>query len=94
MDKLNPKLEFLGVVETLTPRANEGQDARAEGRRVIEEGLKASAPGIKILESDVPRRSALAGAKDGKGGIAYLDGGEARTIFDKLGNEIKGKVGL
>lgn len=89
MDQLNPKLEFLGVVETLTPRANEGQDARAEGRRVIAEGLKASFPGINILRSDVPRRTVLA-----EGGVAYLDGSEPRTIFDKLGNEIKGKVGL
>jgi cellulose biosynthesis protein BcsQ len=89
MDHLNPKLEFLGVVETLTPRANEGQDARAEGRRVIAEALKASFPGIHILKSDIPRRTALA-----EGGVAYLDGGEAKKIFDALGNEIKGKVGL
>lgn len=89
MDQLNPKLEFLGVVETLTPPANQGQDARAEGRRVITEGLKASFPGIHILRSDVPRRTALA-----EGGVAYLYGNEPRTIFNKLGDEIKGKVGL
>lgn len=89
MDQLNPKLEFLGVVETLTPRSNEGMDPRAEGRRVIAEALKTSFPGVHILNSDVPRRTALA-----EGGVAYLDGGEAKKIFDALGNEIKGKVGL
>jgi cellulose biosynthesis protein BcsQ len=88
MDKLNPKLEFLGVVETLTPRANEGQDARAEGRQLIER-LNSSFPDIHILKSDVPRRTALAA-----GGVAYLNGGEPRRIFDTLGDEIKGKVGL
>ena len=31
MDTLNPKLEFLGVVETMSPPANQGQTARAEG---------------------------------------------------------------
>jgi hypothetical protein len=89
MDQLNPKLEFVGVVETLTPRANEGQDTRAEGRRVITENLKALCPGIPILTCDVPRRTALA-----EGGVAYLDGGEAKRIFDLLGNEIKGRIGL
>ena len=88
MDQLNPKLEFLGVLETLTPRANEGQDARAEGRRVIAEALNAF-PGISILSKNVPRRTILA-----EGGVAYLDNAEARTIFDALGNEIKKKVGL
>jgi cellulose biosynthesis protein BcsQ len=89
MDKLNPKLEVIGVVETLTPRSNEGQDARAEGRRVIEEALNSSFPGIHILKTDVPRRTALS-----EGGVAYLDGGEAKRIFDALGKEIKEKVGL
>ena len=89
MDHLNPKLEFLGVVETLTPRANEGRDARAAGRRVISEALETSFPGIHILKNDVPRRAALA-----KGGVAYLDGGVAKKIFDALGSEIKEKVGL
>lgn len=89
MDQLNPKLEFLGVVETMTPPANQARDARAEGRRVILENLQTSFPGIHILRNDVPRRTALA-----DGGVAYLDSREARTIFNALGNEIKGKVGL
>ena len=88
MDKLNPKLEFLGVVESMTPRSNEGRDTRQEGRRVIEEALL-SFPGIGILNSSVPRRAAIAA-----GGVAYLEGGEATRIFDSLGNEIREKVGL
>jgi len=89
MDQLNPKLEFLGVVETMTPRTNEGKDARAECRRVIVETLQNSFPNIHILKSDIPRRTALA-----EGGVAYLNGGEARTIFNALGDEIKLRVGL
>ncbi len=89
MDQLNPKLEFLGVVEALTPRGNESVDVRAEGRRVIVEGLKTSFPGIHILKSDVPRRTAFA-----EGGVAYLDNSEARTLFDALGNEVKERIGL
>ena len=88
MNKLNPKLEFLGVVESMIPRANEGQDIREEGRRVIEEALL-SFPGIGILNSSVPRRTAIA-----EGGVAYLGGGETKRIFDSLGNEICKKVGL
>jgi cellulose biosynthesis protein BcsQ len=88
MDELNPKLQFLGVVETMTPRANEGQDARAEGRRVITETLQRY-PGMEILTNNIPRRTVFA-----EGGVAYLDNRDARTIFNALGSEIKGKVGL
>jgi cellulose biosynthesis protein BcsQ len=76
MDMLNPKLEFLGVVESMAPRTNEGQDTRAEGRRVIEEALDRSFPGVGILKTSVPRRTAIA-----EGGVAYLEGGEAKQDF-------------
>ena len=89
MDQLNPKLEFLGVVETMTPRANESRDTRAEGRRIISERLQSLFANVGILENNIPRRAAFA-----EGGVAYLEGGEAKTIFDRLGSEIKRKVGL
>jgi cellulose biosynthesis protein BcsQ len=89
MDQLNPKLEFLGVLETMTPKANEGQGARAEGRRVIVEALQSSFPNIHVLTSNIPRRTVFA-----EGGVAYLDDNEARTIFNMLGNEISSMVGL
>ncbi len=92
MDELNPKLEFLGVVETMSPPANVGQDTRAEGRRVISEALQPFTPTIHILDSHVPRRNAIAD------GVAYLksgpEGREARRIFDALGKEIARKVKL
>jgi len=92
MNELNPKLEFLGVLETMSPRVNEGQDVRAEGRRVISEALQRFSPAITILKSNVPRRTAFAE------GVAYLkngrEGREARTVFDELGEEIRGRVGL
>jgi chromosome partitioning protein len=91
MARLNPKMEFLGIVETMNPPTNQGQDVRAAGRRVISAALK-SFPNIHILGSSVPRRTAIAD------GVAYLkngaQGNDARSIFDALGNEIKGKIGF
>ncbi len=87
MAQLNPGLNILGVVETLTPKANEGQDIRQEGRRVIKEALQAF-PGVSILGSDVPRRTAIAE------GVAYLQNADAKQIFNSLGDEISIKIGL
>jgi cellulose biosynthesis protein BcsQ len=90
MNELNPRLKFLGVLETMSPKANEGQDVRADGRRVISEALQRFNPAITILKSHVPRRAAFAE------GVAYLkngrEGSEARTVFDALGEEIRGRV--
>ena len=89
MDQLNPKLEFLGVLETMTPRSNEGQKSRADGRRVISEALQESFPNVQILNCNIPRRSMFAEA-----GVAYLENSDAVNIFNALGDEIKRKVGL
>jgi cellulose biosynthesis protein BcsQ len=89
MHKLNPTLDFIGVVETMAPRKGEGEKARSEGRRLIQEALDQSFPTIRILNSYVPRRTAMS-----DGGIAYLDNREARAIFDELGREIGKRMGL
>jgi cellulose biosynthesis protein BcsQ len=92
MNELNPKLEFLGVLETMSPRANEGQDVRAEGRRVISEALQRFNPAITILANYVPLWTLFAE------GVGYLkdgrDGREARRVFNALGDEIRRRVGL
>ena len=44
MDKLNPKLSFVGVVETMTPPPNQGLDVRAEGQRMVAEALQSISP--------------------------------------------------
>jgi cellulose biosynthesis protein BcsQ len=92
MNELNPKLEFLGVLETMAPRANEAQDVRAEGRRVIAEALQRFNPSIKILNNCIPRKTVFAE------GVGYLksgrEGADARAVFDALGEEIRGRVGL
>jgi len=86
MDTLNPKLEFLGIVETMSPPANQGQAARAQGKRLIAEGLK-DFPGIGILKSMVPRQPAIADS------LAALTGKRAtRGIFVELGREIYASV--
>jgi len=92
MNELNPKLEFLGVVETMSPRGDEGQDVRAEGRRVISEALQRFNPRLGILDSHVPRWTVFAE------GVGYLrdgrDGQRARSIFNALGEEIRPRIGL
>jgi hypothetical protein len=76
----------------MSPRANEGQDVRAEGRRVISEALQRFNPAITILANHVPRRTLFAE------GVGYLkdgkDGREARRVFNALGDEIRRRVGL
>lgn len=92
MDRLNPKLTFLGVVETMIPPSNQGADVRAEGRRMVAEALQRITPTIDILTNGVPRKSSL-----GEGDIGYLlpaaEGGtQIRQIFDSLGAEIWDKL--
>jgi len=92
MDKLNPKLSFVGVVETMTPPPTHGPDVRAEGKRMVAEALQSISPSLSILKNDVPRRTPLA-----EGDIGYLlpanqGGTEARRIFDALGAEIWDKL--
>jgi cellulose biosynthesis protein BcsQ len=86
MDTLNPKLEFLGIVEMMSPPANQGKKARADGKRFIVEGLQ-EFPAIGILKGKVPRQPAIADVGDGS--LAALTGNRAtRRIFETLGREI------
>lgn len=89
MDFLNPKLSFLGVLETMSPPSNQGKDARAEGRTIIVEALKKSFPDVHIFKSNVPRRTAIA-----NGTVAYLQNDDAKAIFNAVGDEIRGRIGL
>jgi cellulose biosynthesis protein BcsQ len=93
MDRLNPKLVFMGIVETLSPPDNQGQDARAAGQRIITEALQRSFPGIHILKSKVPRRPNIVEVKGG--GLAALNGDRvSKGVFNKLGQEIREMTGL
>jgi hypothetical protein len=90
MDTLNPKLKFLGIVETMVPPANHGKTARDEGRRIIAEALM-HFPGIRVLRSKVPRQPAIADM--GSSALAALTGKYAtRRIFEDLGHEIRALV--
>ena len=89
MSRLNRTVNFVGVVETMAPPSNQGQDARRAGRLLIEEALSGLHPKIEILAPFVPRRVPIA-----EGGIAYLENNEARAIFDELGDEISQRIGL
>lgn len=89
-DHLNPRLEFIGVLEMMSPKANEGQDVRADGRRTIIEALRRSCPGVGIMNESIPRRTSIADAH-----LAALNGtAEIREIFQKVGREIQHRVGL
>ena len=88
MNQLNPKLTFVGVVETMAPPRNQGQRARNTARTSLEEGLKKAFPHIHILDTEIPRKPILA-----DGGLGYLEDGTVASIFDELGAEIVRKVG-
>jgi len=84
--RLNPSLQFLGVLETLAPRGNQGKDARQQARSMIDEGLRRLQPQFpngRILETVIPWRLAFANP-----GFAYADSKTARDIFNALGREV------
>lgn len=87
---LNPGLEFIGVLETMSPKENEGQDVRAAAKQTILEALQQTCPGMGILTCNVPRRVSIADAH-----LAGLNGNaEIRAIFNQVGKEIEQRVGL
>jgi chromosome partitioning protein len=91
MDKLNPKLEFLGVVETLRPTGNVKEDIREKSKLSLTQTLQKFTPRIPILETYIPRKPALAD------GVAYLsgtNGRECKAIFNNLGDEISRRIGF
>jgi hypothetical protein len=88
--RLNPSLQFIGVLETLAPRGNQGKDARQQARSMIEEGLRRLQPQYpngRILETVIPWRLAFASP-----GFAYADSKTARDIFNTLGREIDARL--
>ncbi len=89
MSVLNPSLQFAGVLETLAPPTGVNKEARAQGRRIIEEAIARSFQEVPILKSNVPQAVAIA-----KGGVAYLNDARARRRFDVLGAEISARIGL
>jgi cellulose biosynthesis protein BcsQ len=74
LDTLNPKLDFVGVVETMAPPANQGQGPRALGRNAISEALLRF-PGVTILDTCIPRRQPMS-----EGGVAYVADREVRKV--------------
>lgn len=88
MSELNPKLDFVGVLETMTPPGNTRQDTRNKARVELEEGLKKDFKGIKFLKHDIPRKRALA-----DGGLAYLSDKDVESAFDELGDELVTRIG-
>lgn len=90
MDVLNPKLVYLGVVETMTPDGRQKHDDRNKARGTLEEGLKKSFKDIDVLTADIPRKPALS-----EGGLAYLKkDSDVTSAFNALGDELVRKIGL
>jgi cellulose biosynthesis protein BcsQ len=88
--RLNPSLQFLGVVETLAPRGNQGRDARIQARSMIEEGLRelqAHFPNGKLFDTVIPWRLAFMAP-----GFPYADSKTARGFFNALGREVQARL--
>ena len=88
--RLNPSLQFLGVVETLAPRGNQGAAARQQARSMIEEGLRrlqSQFPNGRILETVIPWRLAFMTP-----GFAYTESKTARDFFNALGREVDARL--
>jgi cellulose biosynthesis protein BcsQ len=89
INNLNTRLTVVGILETLSPPVGQGQQQRERARGTIEEALRKSFAGVHILNNHVPRRQVLAEEQFAYGKNAEIDG-----ILEKLGDEIREKIGL
>jgi chromosome partitioning protein len=89
MNLLNPRLAFVGVVETMAPGGNESQDTRKAAISRLDETLSGRTPGVRRLDAVIKRKPALT-----QGSVAYLTDPDVRDMFDALGDEIVGRIGL
>jgi cellulose biosynthesis protein BcsQ len=87
MSRLNPRLTFVGVVETLAPPRTQRQGPREKARGELADLLKQHAPHVKILDSAIDRRPVLE-----QEGVAYGEA-DVKALFDALGTEIVALVG-
>jgi cellulose biosynthesis protein BcsQ len=87
MNRLNPRLTYVGVVETMAPPGNEVQSTREDAKVELIDLLMRHAPHVKILNSAVDRKPILE-----REGIAYANK-DVKAIFDTLGDEIVHAVG-
>src|SRR5262245_26347001 len=83
LQRLSIRVDVVGVLETLTPRVGEAKDEREEARQRIEKALKNWFSKSKILNADIPRRSAIA-----QEGVAYVHNAAMRVFFERLGLEL------
>jgi cellulose biosynthesis protein BcsQ len=87
INDLNTRLKVVGILETLTPPQNQQVDNRNKARATIDAARQKWFSDVPILESNVPRRAPLADE-----GVSSKN--EITAIFDNIGNEIIGKLGL
>ena len=86
MNRLNPRLSFLGILETMVPPANWSRDPRQAARELVLNQLSHRAPSVAILETSIKRNPELTG-----GGLGT---GDVKKMFAELGEEISSKLGV
>jgi chromosome partitioning protein len=91
--KLNPTLDLLGVVGTLTSR-EAGLNVREQNAKNIaaDEVHKTWGANHYFFERHIPRRAAIAEAAGER--LAYFDNDTVRKWFDELGKEAVGRLKL
>jgi cellulose biosynthesis protein BcsQ len=91
--KLNPTLDLLGVVGTLTSR-EAGLNVREQNAKIVatEEVHKTWGANHYFFERHIPRKAAIAEAAGER--LAYFDNDTVKKWFDELGKEAAGRLKL
>ncbi len=89
--QLNPNLQLAGVVGNLT-HASTLADSEKDAKGLVKDGLESWDPNAHIFKNHIPRRVAI--SKYAGTQIAFLEDGEVREIFERVGSELSSRIGL
>jgi cellulose biosynthesis protein BcsQ len=92
-NKLNPSLELLGIVGTMTYQQDSLRDRENKAWvQVKDQVAKAWGPNGYCFRRHIPRKAAISEAAGN--GLAYLEDATVKGWFDELGDEISVRIGL
>jgi chromosome partitioning protein len=92
-NKLNPSLELLGIVGTMSYQQDGLRDREEKAWVLVKEQVKkAWGPNGYYFRRHIPRKAAISEAAGN--GLAYLEDATVKGWFDELGDEISVRIGL